>query len=222
MSGSLLQRTDHEIRDDVERELDMSPGIDSSLIGVAVHEGVVALSGEAPNYWQRAAATNAALRTRGVTSVANDIVVRDAGSGPTDAELAKSARDALQSSADIPVESVSVEVHGKVATLNGSVDNEDQRTTAHRLVQALPDVQGVVNRIGVQTRPSSVHTQVMIKSALIQNAVTDADRIQVHVEGTKVRLSGVVTSEAEKKAALTAAKQSARVSDVIDNLEVRP
>jgi osmotically-inducible protein OsmY len=223
MSESVLLRTDHEIRADVERELDSSPGIDSSLIGVAVHDGVVALSGEVPNHWQRATATNATLRTQGVTSVANDIAVRAVGtSAPTDAQLAETVRDALQSDTDIPRDAVLVEVHRQVVTLSGSVDNPGQCTAAHDVVQALPAVRGVVNRIGVQTKPSSVHTQIMIKSALIQNAVTDADSIEVHVEGTKIRLTGTVASEAERKAALNAAKQSAQVSEVVDNLEVRP
>ena len=222
MSESVPERTDHEIRDEVERELDSSPGIDSSFIGVAVHDGVVVLSGEVPNHWQRASATNTTLRTRGVTSVANELVVRVVGTRvPTDAQVAEAVRDAVQNNADIPDGAVLAEVHGQVVTLSGSVDNQHQRTAAHDAVQALPAVRGVVNRIGVQTKPSSVHTQIMIKSALIQNAVTDADRIEVHVEDTKIRLTGTVTSEAERSAALNAAKQSAQVSEVVDDLEVR-
>jgi osmotically-inducible protein OsmY len=135
--------------------------------------------------------------------------------------VAEAARDALRSTADIPSDAVLVEVHKQVVTWTGSVDNSHQRMAAHDAVQALSTVRGVVNRIGVQTRPSSVHTQIMIKSALIQNAVTDADTIEVHVEGTKVRLTGTVTSEAERKTALNAAKQSAQVSEVVDDLEVR-
>lgn len=220
MSNSLIERTDHEIRDDVERELDKAEGVDSTLIGVAVHDGVVSLTGEVSNHWQRAAATHIALQTRGVNSVANDIVVSTISTA-TDARIAESSRDAIRGIGSIPNDAVLVEVRDHVVTLTGSVDTPELRSDVHRVVQALPAVASVINNIGVQTRPSSVHTQILIKSALIQNAVAEADNLDVRVEGTTVLLSGSVASEAGKAAVVEAARKSAHVSDVVDDLEVQ-
>jgi len=221
MSSSLIERTDQEIRDEVERELDGASGIDSSMIGVSVHDGVVSLTGEVPNHWQRASATHTTLETRGVTSVANEIIVSTANSTPTDSQIAESSRDVIQGIDGIADDAVLIEVHKRVVTLTGSVDTPELRADAHGAVQGLPAVKSVINHIGVQTCPSSVHTEIMIKSTLIQKAVAEADSIEVHVEGTKVRLTGTVTSEAERATVMEAARRSAHVSEVVDDLELQ-
>ena len=103
MSVSTASKTDKDIQERVEKELEWSRQVDDAAnIGVAVDEGVVALSGEVTTYSQKVAAAKAALRTRGVTTVANDIVVRYAGRKATDPEIAEAARNVLAWTASIP------------------------------------------------------------------------------------------------------------------------
>ena len=68
--------TDHELKDGVERELDWTSDVDGDRIGVAVNDGAITLSGQVASYPEKAAAVNAALRVRGVTAIADEIVVR--------------------------------------------------------------------------------------------------------------------------------------------------
>ncbi|MCA1984741.1 BON domain-containing protein [Nocardioides nematodiphilus] len=60
----------------VEHELTWCPQVtDAAQIGVAIHHGVATLTGTVPTYSQKVEAGKAALRTRGVTALANDIDV---------------------------------------------------------------------------------------------------------------------------------------------------
>ena len=69
-------RLDADIRRDVEDELRWDPDINWTDIGVAVHNGVVALSGFVRSYPQKTQAERDAKRVAGVVGIANDIEVR--------------------------------------------------------------------------------------------------------------------------------------------------
>jgi len=68
--------------------------------------------------------------------------------------------------------------------------------------------------------PSDLKQQ--IEKALIRNAETDAKRITVEVDGSKVILRGTVRSSAEKKAAEEAAWSAPGVSEVDNRIIVSP
>ena len=69
-------RTDSEIKKDVEDELRWDPDIDATDVGVAVHNGVVALTGFVRSYMQKTQAERDVKRVAGVMAVANDVEVR--------------------------------------------------------------------------------------------------------------------------------------------------
>src|SRR5258708_38212442 len=69
-------RLDSDIKRDVEDELRWDPDIDATDIGVAVHNGVVALTGFVRSYAQKTEAERDAKRGAGVVGVANDLEVR--------------------------------------------------------------------------------------------------------------------------------------------------
>ena len=222
MSVSTASKTDKEIRDRVEQELDWTRQVDDAAnIGVAVDEGVVSLSGEVNSYAQKVAAAKAAFRTRGVTAVANDIVVRFKGRKATDTELAEAARNILALNVTVPKESVKIEVRDGVVTLSGVVDWDDQRRAAKCAIENMRDVEGVFNQINLKPRASASETESMVKRALLRNASLDARSISVNVIGNKVVLHGTVSSYAEKKQAEIAAWSSPHVTDVENKVTIR-
>lgn len=223
MSVSTASKTDKDIQERVEKELEWSRQVDDAAnIGVAVDEGVVALSGEVTTYSQKVAAAKAALRTRGVTTVANDIVVRYAGRKATDQEIAEAARNVLAWNASIPKDSVKIEVRDGVVTLDGVVDWDYQRRSAKRAIEDMPSVEGVFSKITLKPRASAANTESMVKRALLRNASLDANTITVSVVGNKVILHGEVASYAEKKQAGIAAWSSPHVTDVDNKITIRP
>jgi osmotically-inducible protein OsmY len=222
MSITTASKADKDVQDRVEKELRWTRQVpDAANIGVAVHDGVVTLTGQVGSLAQKVAAGKAALRTWGVTAIANDIEIMYAGHPKTDADLAEDARNVLRLNVHIPEGAVKVEVRHGVATLSGAVDWQYVRSEAKRAVQNLVGITGVINQITLTPRVSALDTESMIKAALMRNASVDAKSIHVNVVGNKVILHGTVSSYAEKNQAGYAAWSSPHVSEVDNQITVR-
>jgi osmotically-inducible protein OsmY len=163
-----------------------------------------------------------ALRTRGVSALANDILVHHITDPRTDSDIALAAHNVLRWNSEIPKDSVKVDVEDHVITLTGEVDWHFQRQTAVRLVEHLIGVKDVRNRITLKPRPqaNAGETEAMIRRALIRNASIDAGRIHAAVSGTRVVLTGHASSYAEKRQAELAAWSSPHVEDVDNQIIV--
>src|SRR5207302_2149670 len=103
--------------------------IDARNIAVAVKNGVVSLAGHVPTYSDTWRAESIVKRVDGVSAIANDIQVRLA-SERTDADIAESARMALNTDNRIPADSVKVIVSQGWITLEGKVPYYYQKTAA--------------------------------------------------------------------------------------------
>src|SRR3984893_15262833 len=105
-------RLDSDIKRDVEDELRWDPDIDATDVGVAVHNGVVTLTGFVRSYAQKTEAERDAKRGVGVVGVANDIEVRlpvlDARPDP---DIVRDAVSALK--AELPYSSENIKVIAK-------------------------------------------------------------------------------------------------------------
>jgi osmotically-inducible protein OsmY len=190
------------------------------MVGVTVKEGVVTLSGYVATYAATLAAVRAAQRVQGVRAVANDLEVRLA-EDRIDPDLAKDAADALRRHVQVP-SNVCVTVRNGHISLTGEVEWMYQRAAAERAVRYLRGVQGVHNYIIVKPTVAPADVQVRIKEALQRNAVVEAGRIQVTVNGSAVTLTGTVRSLPERDEAERAAWTAPGVSAVEDRIVVAP
>lgn len=221
MGTALQHDSDYKTREAVEAELQWTPQIaDAAQIGVAVQDGVVTLSGEVSSYAQKIAAGKAALRTKGVTAIANDVMVRYNADMYSDAHLAGDAKDALRLNTLVPRQGIDLEVRNHVIFLSGKVDWEYQRRAAQHSVEGLQGAHGVVNDIALTPRVASTEAHDRIRKALVRNANIDANRINVSVNGTAVTLTGTVSSYAEKKQAAIAVWSSPDVKTVHNELRI--
>lgn len=221
MLNTQVQHVDLATRTLVESEINWSAEItEPSEIGVTVHDGVVTLTGGVPTYAQKVAAGKAAMRTRGVTAVANDIRVTIGVRG-SDTMLAERAAHSLELNASIPPAHVHVEVEDGVVTLTGELAWNYQRDAARKAVAGLAGVREVIDAMTLEHRASSTETKSHIRSAFQRLANLDASRIDVSVDGTTVTLTGHVASHSEKWAAANAAWHSPHVLSVVNNIEVR-
>src|SRR5437764_9164130 len=216
-------RTDEDIQADVLDELKWEIGVRPNEIGVVVKDGVVTLTGWVDSYLKKLAAEEAAHRVPGVKAVANDIEVRLPGSAErTDADLAAAVLNALKWDAAIPADKVDVTVSRGWVTLKGEVEYAFQKRDAERAVQRLTGVRGVTNLIVVKPHVTPTDLKQKIEQALVRNAQTDAQRITVEVQGSKVILHGTVRSYAEKLAAADAAWSAPGVTEVENHIVVSP
>ena len=217
MAVATETRTDARIQADVLAELKFEPRVQPNEIGVVVKDGVVALTGWVDSYLKKWSAEHAAHRVREVKAVANDIEVRlPSSSERTDADIAKAAVQALEWDAFVPSGKVKVTVDKGWVTLDGEVDWQYQKLDADRVVRRLTGVKDVSNLIRVKPRATASELKQKIQQALIRTTETDAQRITVEVDGSKVILKGTVRSWAERQEAERAAWSAAGVT-AVDN-----
>jgi osmotically-inducible protein OsmY len=214
-------RTDAQIQTDVLAEFKWEPRVVPNEIGVAVKDGIVTLTGWVDSYTKRWAAEDAAHRVRGVKAVANEIEVRlSKADERIDADIAAAAVRALEWDAFVPVEKIDVTVSKGWVTLKGEVVWQYQKQDAERVVRRLNGVKGVNNLITVKTRLAPSELKKKIEDALVRTAESDAQRITVEVDGSKVILKGTVRSWAEKEEAERQAWAAAGVTSVDDRITI--
>jgi osmotically-inducible protein OsmY len=210
-------RTDTQIQTDVLAELKWEPRVMPNEIGVAVKDGVVTLTGSVDSYTKRWAAEEAAHRVRRVKAVANDIEVRLSKSDErTDADIAAAAVRALEWDAFVPIDKLDVTVSKGWVTIKGEVEWQFQKQDVERVVRRLTGVKGVTNLVTIKARATPSELKKKIEDALVRTAESDAQRITVEVDGSKVILKGTVRSWAEREEAARQA-WAARGVTAVDN-----
>ncbi len=214
-----LRRSDADLKSAVIDELDWTPGVDGTHIGVAVDSGAVTLSGEVTSYPEKLLAATAVQRVRGVTAVAQEITVRTPWS-VSDSDGAREAGEALERAVDVP-DTVTATVHDHVITLAGTVNGNYQRIAAARAVRHAKGITGVVNMIMIRPVALASGVKAAITSALVRNARLESTHITVTADGGVATLEGTVRSWAERNDAAQACWAAPGVVDVIDNLTIR-
>jgi osmotically-inducible protein OsmY len=214
--------TDHDLKRAITEELGWAPNVNADHVGIGVTDGAVTLSGQVADYPAKQAALSAALRVRGVVAVADELVVEHTMGRRPDADIARDAVDALASTVVVPAGAVTAAVHDHVVTLRGAVGWEYQRHAAQHAVASLKAVRAVVNHIMLEPPVviSPVEAKTNIERALVRNARVDATNIDVAIDGTKIRLTGKVTSWAEQHQAEYAGWSTPGVTHVDNQLRI--
>jgi osmotically-inducible protein OsmY len=214
-------KTDSEIKKDVLSELLWDPLISETKVGVTVNEGVVTLTGHLDTYAEKVAAKRAAERVSGVKAIALELDVIPVGSHQrSDTEIALAVEHALSWNTSVPQDRVKLAVEKGWVTLKGDLDWNFQRRAVERIVRPLKGVVGITDNIGLKTLPVPLKLQERIQEALTRQAMREARRIEVSVEGSEVTLRGHVHSWAERNAAEGASWSAPGVTRVNNQLLV--
>ena len=120
-------------------------------IGIAVHEGVVTLTGRTDTYEHKFVVEQTVARIPGIAAVAIDLRVGRPGSHElTDTEIAHALADILQWSFAGQGKGTIGKVERGWVTLLGEVEFERQRTAVEESISQIDGVRGVVNMITVK------------------------------------------------------------------------
>ncbi|HLG95785.1 MAG TPA: BON domain-containing protein [Bryobacteraceae bacterium] len=212
---------DTHIRDDVQRELFYTPGLNAARIGVALEDGVVTLSGTVDNYEQKLAALRAAARIANVRAIACAIQVRLPGPRPlTDSDLAHAVANLLAWKCPVPSDRIRVRVENGWVTLEGTVDSPDQKEAAGTALAELSGIRGVDNLISVHPALDAEEIRRRIEVALRASPAIEDRNILVEVTNDKVVLHGEVRSSSEREEAEKIAWSMPGVADVADHIVI--
>jgi osmotically-inducible protein OsmY len=213
---------DSQVRQDVQRELHWDTRVPESVIGIEVNGGIVTLTGAVGSYLARTAAEDAAHRVAGVLDVVNDIRVQPAGTlARTDTEIALALRQALEWDTELVADDIRSTVSDGWVTLTGEVGSWHELDRAVRLTTSLAGVRGLVNKIRVSESHVGAETiRIEIEQALERRAIRETNRLQLDVREGVVTLHGPVQSRAEREAIVGAARATAGVRRVDDQLQL--
>ena len=221
-----LQKSDAQLQQDVQEELIWDPSVDATHVGIIVKNGVVTITGQVSTYFEKRAAERAAARVSGVKAIAEEINVEPLSpfKERADADIAKMAVNALESHAAISYQHIKPKVENGVVALMGEVDWYYQKQSTENVVQNLPGVRGVTNRIRVKpklaSRASPAEIKAKIETAFARHARLDARQIDVSVRDGTVTLKGNVPSYVERYEAEEVAWAAPGVIDVANQLVV--
>ena len=215
--------SDREVQQHVEQALEWDPIVDATKVGVTATDGIITLRGDVRTFAEKLAAERVALRVYGVKAVANDLQVRlDGEASRTDTEIAQAAVNALNWSALVPKNRITITVDAGAVTLKGIVDWQYQKDAATRAVRDLRGVKAVVADIALSPQAKITDVRTKIEQAFKRSAEIDARRVNVNVVNGKVILSGFVHSLADRDEARRAAWAAPGVDMVDDRLAIVP
>ena len=212
-------KTDSDLQRDVIAELNWDPAINATAIGVAVKDGVVTLTGHLDTFAEKHAAARAVRRVADVKAIALELDVKLAPDHRrSDTDIATSAEQALKWNTLVPLGAIKPTVDRGGVTLRGEVEWDFQRRAAEKAIRSLMGVVAVSNDITLRARPHVANLTHKIEQSLTRQAIREAKRIHVSVDGTTVKLTGVVHSWQERDAAQGVAWTAPGVRAVINEL----
>jgi osmotically-inducible protein OsmY len=185
-----MNKSDDQLKLDIEQELLWDPLVNTAQIAVSVDHGAVSLFGAVDTYPAKWAAEDATKRVHGVRTVAHDLTVKlVAEHVRSDPEVAAAVQNALEWDVFVP-KTVSATVEDGMVTLEGEVPSNYQRQAAERAARFRKGVVGVVNRITINPQASAAQVKERVEAALARRGTTDAQSILVDTTGGKVTLTG--------------------------------
>jgi len=214
---------DQSLQHAVAEELTWARHVDAAGITVAVHDGVVTLSGHVRSLGEKRHANRCVWHLNGVVGVRDELEVRPREADRhSDTELTSRAARTLEWDALIPSGVIGVTAASGVLTLTGTVDEPHFRTEAEERVQQLAGVVRVDNKIVVRAPTEiAVGLAEKVRRALARHSELESSGITVEVHGEQVTLAGSVPSFVQRRIAVNAAWAAPGVIDVVDRLQVR-
>jgi osmotically-inducible protein OsmY len=194
------------------------------------NDGVVTLTGVVQDKDDKVLAADTVENLPGVTSVKNEIIVKDAPAEHSDAWIALKIRSRLLVKSNVSATSTKVAVKDGVVTLSGTADNIAQKELTGLYASEIDWVKSVTNEIIINETPSSDSTigekiddasiTTQVKYALLSHKSTSALKTKITTTDGAIVITGEAASEAEKALVGKLAKDVRGVASVSNNMTV--
>lgn len=189
---------DSKITEAVRRKLGNDPGIELAGIGVKTVDGIVELTGKAPDLLTKERIATLAALVRGVRAVSDRLEL--ALEPRPDHQIRENVENNLALDPAADVLDVRVTVKDSVVTLRGEVQSWQEKQLAEYLAKGVDGVRGVVNELGIEYKVRRPDPEIRedVRARLRWDALVRDGLLDVRVENGTVKLSGFVGSLAEK------------------------
>ncbi|PAM93730.1 ornithine aminotransferase [Flavobacterium sp. IR1] len=191
-------KTNEELQRDVQNAIKWEPQLHAAEIGVTAKDGVITLMGSVDAYFKKVEAENAAKNVDGVKAVVEEIEIKYSNSAKSDQDIANDALKALIDNWNVSEEKIQLKVEKGWVTLEGYVTWNYQKEAAEKSIGHILGVKGVTNHIKIKAKVQNDIEKNNIKRALTSNWTLHSENIFLKVDGTKVTLTGVVSSLYQK------------------------
>jgi len=191
-------KTNEELQRDVQNAIKWEPQLHAAEIGVTAKDGVITLMGSVDAYFKKVEAENAAKNVDGVKAVVEEIEIKYSNSAKSDQDIANDALKALIDNWNVSEEKIQLKVEKGWVTLEGYVTWNYQKEAAEKSIGHILGVKGVTNHIKIKAKVQNDIEKNNIKRALTSNWTIHSENIFLKVDGTKVTLTGVVSSLYQK------------------------
>ena len=214
--------TGAEINAAVDSDLLYDSSVSSNDLDVSTTNGIVTLSGSAPNILAKERAVTIAEAVRGVRAVVNNISVKPVLR--TDDEVQRDVKFALLGDPAADSYEVNVAVKDGVVTLTGTVQSWQEKQLSAAVAKGVKGVKELKNDIIVHYKVERPDSQIApeVKAVLKRDVWVDDILINSTVRDGKVTLTGTVGSAAEKTRAVSDAWITGVTSVDADGLQVEP
>ncbi len=214
-------KTNEVLQKDVQDAIKWEPLLNAAEIGVTAKDGVVTLTGVVDSYTKKLEVEDAAKKVAGVKAVVEKITIKFGSSwNKSDNEIATEVLNALQKCWEIASDKVKVKVEAGWITLTGDLNWNYQKDAAKDAVKNLMGVTGVTNNIIIKSATHDEIEKKAVERALTRNWSINTQDIKVKVSGTKVTLTGTVSSWYQKDEAARIAWNAPGVWTVDNELVV--
>jgi osmotically-inducible protein OsmY len=214
-------KNNEELQKDVQDAIKWEPLLNAAEIGVTAKDGVVSLTGVVDSYSKKLEAEAAAKSVAGVKAVVEKIEIKFSSSwNKSNADIANEVLAALKSRWDVPSDKVKVTVQDGWVTLAGELSWNYQKDAAKDAINYLSGVKGVTNNIMIKSESKDAIEKKDVESALARNWSVNSQDINVSVSGTKVTLTGTVSSWYQKDEAGRIAWNTPGIWTLDNELEV--
>lgn len=190
--------SDEVMKSALERKFIVDRYLNATEIKVSAKDGVVTLAGTVPTLRAKERASRLAEGLRGARAVINRL--RLAETNLSEQALQKRAELALELDSATRDESFSVKVSNAKATISGEADSWAEAALAAWVVKGVSGIRSVENNIKVEYPMIRSATDIArdIQGKFRQDPWIAENLIRVQVDGSAVRLSGVVGSLSER------------------------
>lgn len=144
--GTTALKSDRDIVETVLNTLRWSAFVPDDLITVKVEDGWVTLEGQVNWDYQKKAAVKAIEDKKGVRGIINNLTIKPLVDAPV---VKESIKEALERSAEVEADQITVKVDGKTVSLHGKVRSWREKDEVARAAWSAPGVMDVDNKLEV-------------------------------------------------------------------------